>query len=124
MFAFIPISGKSEDSDTEDTDFFRLVLKLKNKAYLERESNHIAKDHKIKPVSDLVKINIEDGMKPIEIKFNKYVNQNRVTNAFGKQEWTKKDIKKLVDFVIADAAEDFLKDNTMGLNDEIKEADL
>lgn len=117
--------SKSEDTDDENNDFTRLVLKLKNAKYLEREnSNYTHKDHKIKDVSELAKFNIEEGMKPIEIEFNKYVNENRVSNAFGKQEWTKKEMKKFVDFIIADAAEDFLKDNTMGLSDSVKVTDL
>ena len=113
-----PLSKKCQDENQGDKDF-RLVIKLKSAEYLERELTPNKLKKTPKSVDTLMNPNIEEGMSPIQREFNRYINENRVINSFTKQEWSKKEMKLLVDFVIDDGLVDFLKDIDGNKFDEV-----
>ena len=103
---------------SEDSQF---VIKLKNSKYMEREHAQVIPKKKAIEKSE----DTDEGLTPIQRQFQCYVNQNRMLNSFAKEEWKMKEIKKLVDFVLDDALEDFLKDASAGqLNESLTKEDL
>ena len=99
------VNDNENNNDDDDDEGYLFYLKLKNPAFVEVENIKVVK---VKEKEEKVKT--IPLMSQVETEFDCYVNENRVLNNFGKQEWTKKDTKLFYDFVMNDALKDFFKD--------------
>lgn len=113
-------SNVEDDYSEVESKFFQFVVKLKSPQYLEREGIEATKPIKIRTAADEPDLS---GLTDLQREFHNYINQNRVINSYTKQEWPKKDLKLLVDFVVKDGLEEFLEDGVAGKFTNLTEKD-